>query len=124
MAKKKATSGLGGSKPGQGAPPATPAETKKLHDFFRGLYQDPDKLDRFNSGPQGRQKVLDASNLSAAHKKVVKQGCIPDVIHALVGAPAITASYMLAIDCQDPVSCKHAHCLAFAGAMRAPAKKR
>jgi hypothetical protein len=128
MAKKKAASGA--ASPGSGGQSGLPEETQKLHRFFHGLYADPDKADQFNGGPKARQKLLEASDLSDAHKKLIKRGCIPDVIHALVGAPKLAAAMMFAIDCQDGIACKHPECNALqaaaAGRMAkkpAPAKK-
>ena len=114
MAKKKAASGP--AKPGSGGQAELPEDTQRLHRFFRGLYADPDKADQFNGGPKARSKLLDASDLSDAHKKLIKRGCIPDVIHALVGAPKLAAMYMFAIDCQDGIACKHPECNALQAA--------
>jgi hypothetical protein len=125
MAKKKAAS----APRGRSAAPANPEETERLHRFFRGLYEDPDKADQFNGGAKARQKLLDASDLSDAHKKLIKRGCIPDVIHALVGAPKLSAAMMVAIDCTDSIACKHPECNALQAAAAArtgkkPAKPR
>jgi len=122
MAKKKAPPAA--AKAGRGAQPVLAGDTQRLHQFFRGLYQDPDKADQFNGGPKARQKLLDASDLSAAHKKLIKRGCIPDVIHALVGAPSLAADYMVSVDCQDSIACGHPECHALkdAVAARGPVK--
>jgi hypothetical protein len=112
MAKKKAASGA--AKPGSGG--QLPEDTQRLHRFFHGLYADPDKADQFNGGPKARSKLLEASDLSDAHKKLIKRGCIPDVIHALVGAPKLAATMMFAIDCQDGIACKHPECNALQAA--------
>ena len=118
MAMKKSSTAR---KSGRGAPNATPEETQKLHEFFRGLYQDRDRADRYN---KSRAELVDSSDLSDAHKDLIKSGCIPDVIHALVGAPSITADYMISVECQDSICCNHAHCRAFARAAKANAPKK
>jgi hypothetical protein len=112
MAKKKAASAPRGA----GAQAAIPEDTQRLHRFFRGLYEDPDKGDQFNGGPKARAKLLAASDLSDAHKKLIKRGCIPDVIHALVGAPKLAADMMFSVECQDSIACKHAECNALQAA--------
>lgn len=117
MAKKKATAALGGGSTRS----AVPEDTQRLHQFFRGLYQDPDKADQFNGGPKARQKLVDASDLSAAHKKLIKRGCLPDVIHALVGAPAVSAAMTMVVDCQTAsIACEHPECQA----LKAAAQRR
>jgi hypothetical protein len=121
MAKKKAPAAA--AKPGRDAQSALPEDTQRLHRFFRGLYQDPKKADQFNGGPKARQKLLAASDLSDAHKKLIKRGCIPDVIHALVGAPAIAAAYTSMVDCQDGFACDHPECHALTAAANPAAAK-
>jgi hypothetical protein len=129
MAKKKATA----APRGRGAQPVISEDTQRLHQFFRGIYQDPEKADQFNGGPKARQKLVDASDLSAAHKKLIKRGCIPDVIHALVGAPAIAADLNMVVECCQPsIACRHPECHALrtaaapsrATAKAKPAKKK
>lgn len=117
MAKKKATSAPGGGT-------ALAEDTQRLHQFFHGLYQDPEKADQFNESPKARQKLVDGSDLSAAHKKLIKRGCIPDVIHALVGAPALSADMNMVVECCQPsIACDHPECHALkSAAAQRPAK--
>jgi hypothetical protein len=90
-----------------------------LGKFFRDLHKKPEQLEKFSSGPAGRKEVIDQSNLKPEHKKLLKTGCVPDIIQALAGVPlSSTADYntLVVQCCDDKPGCGHPHCEAFSKA--------
>jgi hypothetical protein len=93
--------------------------TQQLHAFFHSLYKDPNLMHQFGSGAQGRQQALANSKLSAQHKALLTKGCVPEILHALVGAPAVQAFNGTMVNTPETVTCGHPECLAFSNATKA-----
>ena len=90
-----------------------------LGGFFRALHKNPAQAEKFSSGAAGRKEIIDQSNLASEHKKLLKDGCVPDIIQALAGVPlAATADFnVLVVQCCDSKpGCGHPHCEAFSRA--------
>lgn len=128
MAKKAKARGPANS--AKGATPKAPAKksgSKKttLGGFFRAMHKKPEVMEKFSSGPEGRAEVIDQSNLAPEHKKLLKAGCVPDIIQALAGVPpSVTAEFnMLVVQCCDEVKCGHPHCEAFSKVTAIPVDK-
>jgi hypothetical protein len=94
------------------------AKKMTLGGFFRTLHQKPQMMDEFSSGPAGRKSVIEKSNLAPEHKKLLKDGCVPDIIRALAGVPATAkvADTTMVVNCCDTLTCNHPHCAAFSKA--------
>jgi hypothetical protein len=91
-----------------------------LGGFYRKLWSKPDMMEKFSSGPAGRDAVIAQSNLTPAHQKLVAKGCLRDVMQALAGAPAVASAnntvpnYVSAA----AVDCGHPECQAFMNAVK------
>jgi hypothetical protein len=92
--------------------------TQQLHSFFHSLYKNPDLMHQFTSGAEGRDQALASTKLSDPHKALLKKGCVPEILHALVGAPATQAFASQMIDCVDTIACGHPECAAFTNAIK------
>ena len=83
-------------------------------------------MEQFSESPQGREKVLKQFNLSAKHARMVKEGCVHDIVVELAGGDVglnstivINSSYAAA-----DVKCGHAECRNFmATVAKQPRKK-
>jgi hypothetical protein len=93
--------------------------TQQLHSFFHGLYKNSELMHQFTSGAEGRNQALASSKLSEQHKALLRKGCVPEILHALVGAPATPAYNSQMINTVDEVTCGHPGCLAFSNATKA-----
>lgn len=79
---KKPAAKAGKSKaPAKRAPPR-----ERLASFFRKLYKQPALMEKFSGSAQGREQVLEKSDLTVEHRNVLATGCLRDIILALAGA--------------------------------------
>jgi hypothetical protein len=127
MAKKAKPKSTAKAKSGKQNPAAAKAGTPdpRLHAFLRNLYVKPKLLQKFNAGDKSRQKVIDGADLSDDHKALLKKGCVPDILGAMVGAPPTpsSAAFTLMIDCCDVMKCGHPECHALTDAAKAKTPK-
>jgi hypothetical protein len=95
-----------------------------LPEFFQDLHKNSKKLEKFSASEKGRAAVIDASNLTDEHKRVLKSGCVPDIIRAFSGLP-VTESFAdsTAIGCCSDLKCNHPYCNAFGKAATIPVAK-
>jgi hypothetical protein len=107
-------------KPASKAARPRTAGKSALSGFYRKLWSKPDLMEKFTSGPAGRDAVISQSNLTPAHRKLVARGCLRDVMQALAGAPAVASAsntvpnYVHAA----AVDCGHPECQAFMNAVK------
>jgi hypothetical protein len=125
MAKKAKPKSTAKAKSGKQNPAAIKVGTPdpRLHAFLRDLHTKPKLLQKFNAGDKSRRKVIDDADLSDEHKDLIKKGCVPDILGAMVGAPPkpASAAFTLMIDCCDVMKCGHPECHALTGAAKAKA---
>jgi hypothetical protein len=93
--------------------------TRRLHSFFHSLYKNPTLMQQFTSGAEGRHQALATADLSDQHKALLKKGCVPEILHALVGGPPTQAFSGQMINAVDTIACGHPECAAFSNAMKA-----
>jgi hypothetical protein len=107
------------SKPKSGAKRKT-----SLAGFFRTLHKKPGMMEQFASGTEGRKAVIEGSDLAPEHKKLLKSGCVPDIIAALAGV-AVVSTYPgnTSVECCEEIKCGHPHCEAFSKAAAIPIVK-
>jgi hypothetical protein len=91
--------------------------TQQLHSFFHSLYKNPELRQQFSSGAEGRHKALAGAKLTDGHKALLKKGCVPEILHALVGSPAAPSNTMM-VDTAGTLTCEHPECLAFSNATK------
>jgi len=86
--------------------------------FFRALWRKPDLLERFSAGGEARKAVLQQFDLSPAHRQVLTDGCVRDVIQELVGVPRTAELNQTVISTAEEVGCGHPECRAFMSALK------
>jgi hypothetical protein len=92
---------------------------RRLHAFFRKLYSDPELMEKFGAGPSGRDAAMKGQNLTDEHQNLLRRGCVPEVIRALVGADASARTFTSTIvEGHAAIACAHPECQAFARAAR------
>jgi hypothetical protein len=103
-------------KPAKKTPRRNSKRPLTLAAFFRKLWtQHKDR--EFSTNPKRRQEIVESSNLSPAHKRLLKRGCMKDIIAELAGVQLTTANSTV-IECADEVECGHPECEAFIAAAR------
>jgi hypothetical protein len=96
-----------------------------LAGFFRTLHKTPGMMEQFSSGAAGRKAVIEQSNLAPAHKQLLKEGCVPDIIAALAGVKVVsTYPDNTSVQCCEEITCGHRHCHAFSKAAAIPIGKK
>jgi hypothetical protein len=102
------------------AAPSKTAGRSALGGFYRKLWSKPDLMEKFSSGPAGRDAVIAQSNLTPAHRKLVAKGCLRDVMQALAGATAVSSANTTVPNYVHDagVDCGHPECQAFMNAVK------
>lgn len=92
----------------------------KLAGFFRKLWSKPELMEKFSSSPAGRAEVLAQFNLSGAHKKLISEGCVRDIMQELAGFKPRTesSSVLVCDDDGEHIDCGHPECKAFVATLR------
>jgi hypothetical protein len=93
------------------------ARPLSLAAFFRKLWGQRKQMEQFSADLKRRQEIVDSSNLSAAHKRLLKRGCMKDIMAELAGVK-LSAANSTVIEAADVVQCGHPECEAFISASR------
>ncbi|HEY6909240.1 MAG TPA: hypothetical protein VI356_07720 [Myxococcales bacterium] len=93
------------------------ARPLSLAAFFRKLWGQRKQMEQFSTDPIRRRQIVDGSNLSPAHKRLLRRGCMKDIMAELVGVK-LSAANSTIIECADEVECGHPECEAFISATR------